>query len=381
MMEADQHSVLSTSGVAHLLDTLRRRGYRVIGPTVRDQAIVYDDISSLADLPRGWTDEQAGGRYRLIRRDDDALFGYAVGPHSWKKFLQVPVQRLWRADRSGNEMHVSAEPNPDQLLAFVGVRSCELHAMAIQDRVLLEGAHADPHYRARRKGVFLVAVNCGEPGGTCFCASMGTGPNVDKGFDLALTEIVHEGERRFVIEAGSEAGRDVLAQLPHRPAMTDELAKAEAVVSGATQRMGRVMPAASEVPDLLRRNLDHPRWDDVATRCLTCGNCTMVCPTCFCTTAEDVPSLDGSASEHVQRWDSCFTTDFSFLHGGSVRASSRSRYRQWMTHKLSTWWDQFDTSGCVGCGRCVTWCPVGIDITEEVTAIRASENTAPAQGE
>ena len=379
-MPACQISVLTTDGVAALLDGLRGRGYRVIGPSVREQAIVYDDIASLADLPRGWTDEQEGGHYRLIPRDDDALFGYAVGPHSWKKFLHVPEQRLWRTERSADGVQVMAEPEPVEPLAFVGVRSCELRAIAIQDRVLLEGTHPDPHYRARRKSVFLVAVNCAEPGGTCFCASMNTGPRATDGYDLALTEIAGDGERRFVVAVGSDAGRAVLAELPHRFATPGEMAEAEAVIAGATDRMGRVMPDAAEVPALLRRNLDHPRWEEVAGRCLTCGNCTMVCPTCFCTTVEDVTSLDWATSEHVQRWDSCFTMDFSYLHGGSVRATPRSRYRQWMTHKLSTWWDQFGTSGCVGCGRCITWCPVGIDITEEVGAIRETDVGAAGRG-
>jgi sulfhydrogenase subunit beta (sulfur reductase) len=380
-MTTDQHNILTLDGLAALLDVLRRQGYRVIGPTVRDQAIVYDDIQSIADLPQGWKDEQAGGRYRLSRRADDALFGYAVGPHSWKKFLHAPEQKLWRVEQSGYDIRVSAESDPGQPLAFIGVRSCELHAIAIQDRVLIQGAHGDPHYRARRESVFLVAVNCTEPGGSCFCASMGTGPQTDGGFDLALTETVQHGERLFVADAGTEKGRAILAELPHRAATPEESEGAQAAVAGAAGRMGRAMPAAEEVPQLLQLNLDHPRWEEVAARCLTCGNCTMVCPTCFCTTQEDVPSLDGTASEHVQRWDSCFTMEFSFLHGGSVRASPRSRYRQWMTHKLSTWWEQFDTSGCVGCGRCITWCPVGIDITEEVAAIRGSQSGAPALGE
>lgn len=376
-MTASQLSVLTTDGVAALLDVLSERGYRVIGPTVRDEAIVYDDIASLADLPRGWTDTQDGGHYRLTRRPDDAIFGYAVGPHSWKKFLHVPEQRLWRAERSAEGMRVLAEPASTERLAFIGVRSCELHAIAVQDRVLLEGLHPDRHYRARREAVFFVAVNCAAPGGTCFCASMNTGPKVAGGYDLALTEIVGQGERRFVVEIGSEVGSAVLGELPRRVATHAETKEADTVVAGAAELMGRAMPAAGEVPALLRRNLDHPRWDTVADRCLTCGNCTMVCPTCFCTTVEDVASLDGSASEHVQRWDSCFTADFSYLHGGSVRASPRSRYRQWMTHKLSSWWEQFGMSGCVGCGRCITWCPVGIDITEEIAAIRESDEAAP----
>jgi Fe-S-cluster-containing hydrogenase component 2 len=104
----------------------------------------------------------------------------------------------------------------------------------------------------------------------------------------------------------------------------------------------------------------------VAERCLTCGNCTMVCPTCFCTTTEDLTDLADGSGQRSQRWASCFETDFSYLHGGSVRVSGESRYRQWITHKLSTWHDQFGSSGCVGCGRCIAWCPTGIDITAEV---------------
>jgi sulfhydrogenase subunit beta (sulfur reductase) len=380
-MKAVPRSILTADGVAALLEALRRRGYRVIGPTVRDRAIVYDDIASLADLPRGWTDEQDGGHYRLRRRNDNALFGYAVGPHSWKKFLHTPAQRLWKAECGPEGLHIVPEPVSAEPLAFVGVRACELHAIAIQDRVLLEGAYADPYYQARREGAFLVAVNCAEPAGTCFCASMNTGPKAASGYDLALTEIVGQGQHRFVVEAGSEAGRVVLAELPHRDAMTEEVVAGDAVIAGAAARMGRVMPATAEVPQLLRRNFEHQRWDEVAARCLTCGNCTMVCPTCFCTTVEEVTSLDGAESERTRHWDSCFTIDFSYLHGGSVRASPRSRYRQWMTHKLSTWWDQFGTSGCVGCGRCITWCPVGIDITEEVAAIRNTDTAAAEPGE
>jgi ferredoxin len=237
---------------------------------------------------------------------------------------------------------------------------------------LLDGPFADPNYRARRQGTFIVAVNCGVAGNTCFCASMDTGPKAEAGFDLALTEIVAAGERAFLVETGSEEGRALLNRLPQREATADEIADAEAIVARTTASMGREM-RSDDVHDLLLRNLDHPRWDDVAERCLTCGNCTMVCPTCFCTSVEESSDLAGLESARERRWDSCFTMDFSYIHGGSVRASTRSRYRQWMTHKLATWFDQFGTSGCVGCGRCITWCPVGIDITEEVRAIRDNE--------
>jgi len=365
----DNQSVLTAAGLQALFDSLRRRGYRIVGPKVRDGAIVYDDIEGVPDLPQGWTDEQAPGRYRLARRDDEALFGYAIGPHSWKAFLHPSVQRLWKSRREGEEVAITTEPPSAERFAFIGVRACELKAIAVQDQVFLGGAHVDAHYRARREGAFVVAVNCAEAGGTCFCVSMKSGPRVDAGYDLALTEIMDGGEHRFVVEAGSAGGGEVLAELPGRAATEGDLAAAEAVVERTAASMGRQM-RSDDLHELLLANLEHPRWDEVADRCLTCGNCTMVCPTCFCTSVEDSSDLAGVESSRSRRWDSCFTMDFTHVPSGSVRASARSRYRQWMTHKLATWIDQFGTSGCVGCGRCLTWCPVGIDITEEVRAIR-----------
>jgi len=372
-MRPAQPAVLTLDGLQSLVEALKGRGHRLIGPTLRDQAIVLDDIDSIADLPKGWTDEQDGGHYRLIKRGDDALFGYAVGAHSWKRFLHPPVLRLWQAKRDQGSVHVVPEPKREERFAFLGVRACDLHAIAIQDRVFLGGPYVDTDYKARREGAFVVAVNCATAGGTCFCVSMNTGPKVSSGFDLVLTEIIEAGEHQFIVEAGSDAGREVLAELPQRAAAQAEIDAAEAVVTQTAASMGRQM-RSDDLHELLMGNLNHPRWDQVAERCLTCANCTMVCPTCFCTSVEDASALDGSEAERRRRWDSCFTMDFTYIHGGSVRASPRSRYRQWMTHKLATWIDQFGTSGCVGCGRCITWCPVGIDITEEVHAIRESES-------
>jgi len=371
--------VIEPAALEALLVALRERGFRVLGPTVRDGAIVYEELESAAELPVGWTDSQDGGHYRLERRDDEARFGYAVGPHSWKQFLLPPRLKLWRAQQNGDGgLEVEEEPLDETPLAFLGVRSCELHAIATQDRVFIGGRFVDRDYAARRDGTFLVAVNCFEPGGTCFCVSMGTGPKAERGYDLALTEIL-DGEHRFLAEAGSERGAEILAELPGREPGPVDLEAAGAAVEGAVHKMGRQLDA-TDLHGLLRRNLEHPRWDDVAERCLTCGNCTMVCPTCFCTTVEDTTDLDGGA-ERTRVWETCYSVDYSYIHGGSIRPSGRSRYRQWLTHKFGTWHDQFDSSGCVGCGRCITWCPVGIDVTEELTAIRATDGEEARDGD
>ena len=369
-MDAIETGVIQPETLELLVAGLRERGFRVLGPTVRDGAIVCDDLASAADLPIGWTDEQEAGRYRLARRADEARFGFAAGPHSWKQFLLPPRVRLWRSRRAADGgLEVDPGERPDRPLALVGVRACDLHAIATQDRVFLQGRYVEADYAARRAEAFVVAVDCVEPGGTCFCASLGTGPKAAAGFDLALTEIL-DGEHRFLAEAGSERGAELLRALPRREPSAADREAAVAAVAGAVARMGRRLDA-TDLRGLLARNLEHPRWDEVAARCLTCGNCTMVCPTCFCTDVQDVTDLAGEA-ERVRLWDTCFSVGYSYVHGGSVRPSGRARYRQWLTHKFGTWHDQFGTSGCVGCGRCITWCPVGIDVTEELAAIRAT---------
>jgi formate hydrogenlyase subunit 6/NADH:ubiquinone oxidoreductase subunit I len=372
--EAGTSVIVERGDLQRLIDALLEKGYCVVGPVVRDGAIIYDELTSVTDLPMGWTDEQDGGIYRLKRRNDDALFGYNVGPHSWKKFLHPPNVRLSQVTRDGKSLRFTAETEPAPKFAFIGVRACDLQAIRIQDKVFLEGPYVDPIYQARREPAFIIAVNCGKAGGTCFCVSMNTGPKASSGFDLALTEVIEAGCHHFIVEIGTERGAEILQAAPHRPASESEQRKVKEIVERTAAQMGRTLDT-DDIEGLLYRNYEHPRWDDVASRCLTCANCTMVCPTCFCTTVEDVTDLTGEHAERWRRWDSCFTLDFSYIHGGSVRTTPRSRYRQWMTHKLATWIDQFGESGCVGCGRCITWCPVGIDITEETRAIRETEAT------
>jgi len=359
-----------------LIGSLARRGYEVIGPVVRDGAVVYDRISGAEELPRGLTDDQEAGRYRLKPRQDAAFFGYASSPQSWKKFLHPAQVKLFDAEQQDGVFRILPAPDERRRFAFVGVRACDLAAIGIQDRVMLEGPYRDAIYQARREQVFIVAVECAQSAPTCFCASMAAGPQVRSSHvDLTLIEVASSSEHWFLAQTGTDRGREVLAELEHRPSKEEERRTASEAVESAARAQTRRIDNTG-IRDLLYQNFEHPRWDNVAERCLACANCTMVCPTCFCTTIEDTSDVKGEHAERWRLWDSCFTMNFSYIHGGSVRTSGKARYRQWMTHKLGSWIDQFGSSGCVGCGRCISWCPVGIDITEEVEAIRGSKGVS-----
>jgi ferredoxin len=368
---------MPAAGLDALHAALRSAGYRVIGPQLSGDAITLGELQSARELPVGWGVSVSPGGYRIRERTDTAAFGHSAGPQSWKQFLHPPRERLWSTRRTSDGFEPPRpEPTAAGKLAFLGVRPCDLRAIQIQDQVLGGQAHPDSAYSARRAGIFIVAVNCTEPGEACFCASMGTGPHAGPGYDLLLTELTDQADHWFIVEAGSAEGTNLLASLPLTAADAAAVDLARSAVSAAADQMGRTMEAAG-LRELLAASHDAARWDDVASRCLTCGNCTMACPTCFCTTVEDVTDLAGEHAERWQSWASCFDLDFSYLHGGPVRSSGVSRYRQWLTHKLGTWHDQFGSSGCVGCGRCIVWCPVGIDLTEEVAALRAE---SPAHG-
>lgn len=370
-----------------LIDALRESGYRTIGPRIVDQAIVYGELASIDELPFGYIDRQDGGLYRLEKSDGAGYFDYVVGPDAVKKFLFPPRETLLESIRKNGTWQMTPAAIDPTPLAVIGMRACDLHALAVQDKVFLGGPYVDPGYQQRRQGLFIVAVNCRRAAATCFCHSMKTGPAVGKGFDLAITEL----NGQFVVEIGTAKGAELMGKIDWVPCALQEVEAAKRVSTELEQRMHQrprtssSSSAASTQPrersldttnihDLLIENLEHPQWAKVADRCLACANCTMVCPTCFCASVEEVSDLSGDNVRRERAWDSCFTAEHSYTATGTVRKTTASRYRQWLTHKLATWIDQYGTSGCVGCGRCITWCPVGIDLTEEVAAIRGGQS-------
>ncbi|HAZ16232.1 MAG TPA: sulfite reductase subunit A [Parachlamydiales bacterium] len=368
--------LLSVDRWDQLLLRIKESGYKLLGPTLREDAILYDEIHSAKDLPIGWTDEQDPGYYRIKRGVEHAYFQHHSGPQSWKQYLFPPCEKLWSARKREGGMEI--EPpllSHVEKVAFIGVHACDLQAIHVLDRVFKSELCAHPSYLQRRDNVLIVALDCTSASRCCFCASMGSGPDAKEGYDLALTEVAEGKDHFFIIRPGSSLGEALLEALSLPAASHAESEWARSLVEKNKEEMVRQVDN-SRVPEMLKKSWLYKSWDSVAQRCINCTNCTLACPTCFCSQAEERVSLDGAQADHVQSWESCFNLSHSYVHGGSVRFSPRARYRQWLTHKFGTWWDQFGLSGCVGCGRCITWCPVGIDVTEELNKLQMEADHA-----
>ena len=348
-----------------LLIALRASGYSCVTPKASNGAIVYLELHLDEDFIAGNSIQQTPGNYRIEATDSPRYFAWSNGPQAIKPFVFKPQETLWTANcNPEGKITFTESKTATEPVAMIGVRSCDLAALALQDKHFLNSACVDQHYKARRESLFLVAVNCTHPSDTCFCASTGDGPTTQEGFDLLLDEL----DDGFVIQAGSDTGQTIMQELPLEAVTKQHNVTIALQTQHAVEIQTRRIPSGN-LEQVLFDNLDHPRWQAIAERCLSCGNCTSVCPTCFCYSEQDSGTLDLTQSEHSREWDSCFTQGHSYIHGITIRPDTKLRYRQWLTHKLGSWHSQYGRSDCVGCGRCISWCPVGIDITEEVATI------------
>jgi len=351
---------LPREGLGRLIEVLARQ-HRVYGPQVRDGAIVLAPLTRDSRLPAGVVLDAEPARAELRQTDSPRQFEWAVGPQALKPLLFAPVQPLWQWTR-GKDGELDFRPVAPEAepTAVIGVRACDLAALRLSDAHFNEGPAVDPHYRAAREALFLVAVNCARPAATCFCAATGDGPSADSGFDLLLDEL----DAGFLVTIGSGRGADLASALDLSPVSAGQRAEAQAQRARAASAQTRRLPDAPLSALAGRR--DSPHWQQVAERCLACGNCTAVCPTCFCHRQLAEGDLGGVAGATDRVWDSCFSPGHSLLGGRPLRSDTAARYRQWLTHKFCDWEAQYGRSGCVGCGRCIAWCPVGIDVTGEL---------------
>ncbi|WP_448587242.1 4Fe-4S dicluster domain-containing protein [Thermocrinis sp.] len=344
---------LTQDSLKKLVENIVKR-YRLVYPTLVEGVITYKEWKGEEiKLPNGVREFQMAGFYRLEEGIGSYVFkGWTHGMNSPKEFLHPKRLVFLKLDKDLNQ----EVPEVEGRFAFFGIRNCDLNAVRILDKVFKE----DYHYNKFREDNLFIVANCVEPSNTCFCTSVGGSPFGEEGFDLSITEL----EDGFLISVGSQRGMEVLEGLSLKEATQEQLQREEELYQSAVASMKKLFDL-SELPAALLGKMESSHWEFIEKRCLACGSCTMVCPTCFCYEVIDDFSSE-SQYERVREWDSCFRLGFSETHHIPIRKSIASRYRQWLLHKFSYWFYQFSTLGCVGCGRCITWCPVGIDVREEV---------------
>jgi ferredoxin len=294
--------------------------------------------------------------FEEIGTADDVVLDYHTSVLPPRKYLLPPREDLFSFNAKTMEMSpLIEEIEPTVIMAL---HTCDLHAITLLDKIQGTG-HADQHYQARRRKTTLVSVECLKP---CmehaFCKSMGT-LSVPDGFDVHLTDL---GDR-YAVEIGSEQGEQLIegSNLFWEPIEAD-YDRVNEVMAGKWPNFDyRLDCDVTELPDLLGASQDSALWDEVGDACLACGQCTKVCPTCYCFDVLDEIDLKLEHGKRFRVWDSCLIEKFAVVAGGhDFRSSQARRLRHRFMRKGKYQFEAYGLLGCVGCGRCALSCPAHI---------------------
>jgi len=356
-----------------------KQEYKIIGNKIENNSVILAELENLSDTPSGYSDEQSPGKYKLINNKSEQLFSFSLSPQSWKKYLHPPESTLWKIHKKDNSFNIETPKIEKNKMAFWGIRPCDFEAIKIYDGVFLRDNKTNLKYKSIRDNLFIFAINCTVNHNTCFCSSMNSGPDIKDGFDLAVTEIFIENDENntshhFILNADTQKGQNIVDKFQFKEASKEEVNFAKNKVIENKESITNTFNTKN-LDKILQDNYNHEIWYKMGEKCTSCSNCTFVCPTCYCTRTVDFTNLDGSMATRISKWDSCFSKDFTRINNKYIRDSLSSRYRHWVMHKFSTWQEQFGTQGCTGCGRCITWCPSGINIVKVIREIQASSKT------
>lgn len=338
-----------------LILALKSRGLAVLAYKLQGDLPVFGEVGSLRDILVEYSDLQSPGSYKLVK-DMRGFFRHSQ--YSPKYFLHPPIQDVYEVSDDFNIAQTRTNPVPT---ALFGIKPCDLAAIEVLDKIL----ECDDVYQARRSSIaYIIVEECVEPGGTCFCGSVGAGPSVTKGYDVAYTRL----DDKVLFKVGSSKGMELIEKLGLAKAPEKLLRKYEELLVDAKRKASRLPPLETIAKALEDVAPAEEFWRYVSARCVGCTNCNMVCPTCFCTEFVDYANLTGNARRERQ-WFGCLSYTYGQVAGQHFRPELLMRYRHFVLHKFVFYQKQIGLPGCVGCGRCITWCPMGIDLREVVSRV------------
>lgn len=362
---------LSYDNLQQIFDKLTKVGFSISGPVFSQNAVKYSPIKSTSQLPWGVIqDADSDTQSYQINKELNKCFKWIKAIGSAKPYLFKQDVTLWRAlkNEDTGKLEFIQEKQAATEHAIFGLRSCDIQAIKIQDRVLLNGKFPDEVYKAYREKLFVIGVNCSAASKTCFCASVKAGPEINSDeqvAELILTEI----DGGFIVNFYTSKANDILDLSSLVNATNEQINDAKMSITPATIQQKSIPDLKIRIKQIPASKGNQEVWNGFMQNCTSCGGCTQVCPTCFCHKTEELPSFDFEESEHLRMWDSCFSKDHGYTSGINHRPDLMSRYQMWMNHKFAEWSNQFGDDGCVGCGRCIDICPVDIDVTAGINKL------------